>query len=218
MSKKVINGIFIVILFLVSICFGHGSLEVTGDLLPIETWITDINWNLHEDLLLTTDSSEFDINSDFNIYNPNDVNVTLTFPHSKQFVGNFSAELEDENHNASCYTGGAFTAITYRTLEPGLSQDSTSIFRMQFDSDGLIVLPNGNYSFWIYGEGNPDIISHLTNLTVIDGEIFIDYFITTIPTPPTTSPTLEININYLEIGISIIVFGCLLYIIKKKNG
>ncbi len=122
-----------------------------------------------------------------------------------------------ENHNASCYTGGAFTAITYRTLEPGLSQDTTEIFRMQFDTDGLIVLPNGNYSFWIYGDGNPDIVSHLTNLTVIDGEIFIDYFVTTIPTPPPTTPTQNIDIKYSVIGLSVIVFGCLLHIIKKKR-
>ncbi|MHA1586751.1 MAG: hypothetical protein ACTSUW_05370 [Candidatus Heimdallarchaeota archaeon] len=221
MYKKHILGLVIVSVLFMSINSENITNVNSNDLLPIEIWITYLSWYISDQTLPGENSSHFEFDMDFIIYNPNDENVTLTFPNLRQFYGNISIELENPNHNASLYHGGDFPAISERTLEPGVSEDSLPFLMLIFETPDLIDLPDGNYSFWILG-GSPFsewsvITSYHTNVTIDDGLIFIDYFVTILPTTPTTSPTLEINISYSVLYISSFIFIGVLHIIKKKR-
>ena len=221
MFKKSIYGVIIILLIFGNNNSGFGRTNAAYDLLPVETWITDLSWDVAAETLPCETCSHFGFEVDFNLYNPNDINVNLTFPYVRQFLGNMTIELEDPNHNASLHHGGDLCAISEIYIEPGVTQKSLAYLLLIFETPDLIELPDGNYSIWVYGGSqlfsfNSSIIfSHRTNVTIDNGEIFIDYFITTLPTP--TSPTIGINISYAVICISAFVFVGLLYITKKKE-
>jgi hypothetical protein len=222
MHKKSILGIALVSIVFLSLISGKITKVDTNDNLPIETWITNMTWGVYENQY-ESEISQFGFAFNFSIYNPNNESVTLYFSTSQQFDADFYAFLENSNHNVSRSMVFVLPVLTERTLEPGITQDSTG-FILNFDTENLTVLPNGDYIFWIYALDNPSIVSHWTSLTMIDGEPIIDFYITPTPTPPSTPPTIPItqtsptqstNIGFVLTGISTIVI--FLYLEKKRK-
>ena len=219
--KKILSGIFFSLLLFSSISKSQGSTIDTVELLPIETWITDLSWEKYESTYIIDNRSKFVFDIKFMIYNPNDVNITTVHPYQRQFYGNMTIELEDPNHNASLYHGGEFCAISERTFEPGYENDTLPYLLISFDTQNLDQFPDGNYSIWVYcGDqmaAYDTFYSYRTNFTVENGVVFIDYFITTIPTPPPTTPSFNIGISLSIISISAFGISSLIYAVLSKK-
>jgi len=176
--KRITAKLTVSVLVIALVIGTSNLISVEGkDLENCATALTDLTWSEYVDPLNASNTC-FDFEIEFQFFNPNVRDVTLSFPNIVQFVANMTVELENTSLVVYEEPQGSFPALTNRTFEQGVITDNVN-YTLTIESTGLIELPDGNYTIWVYDNRttntNPVVTYYKTLLTIVDGEITIDY-------------------------------------------
>ncbi|NHJ39259.1 MAG: hypothetical protein FK731_04440 [Asgard group archaeon] len=179
------------------------------DLVSLNTGIAKISWSKVDYVYLDETHSHFEFIIDFEISNPNKVEVTLSFPYAGcTFFGNMTISFRNRNYETydNTWIGGQ-CVVGYITFQPGITKENV-MYRLSIEKQGLLELPDGRYDTWIFVDCYESIVDYNhTLINVRNGIAEIDY------NPPTT----------ISIGISLHTFAiytslCLyLFILMSKK-
>jgi hypothetical protein len=176
--KRITAKLTVTVLIIAFVIGTSHFINVEGkDLDNCETALTDLTWNDYVDPS-NASNTIFDFDIEFQFLNPNAKDVTLNFPTSNTFVANMSIEFENTSLVAYEEPMGSFPVLTNLTFELGVTKDNVG-YNLTIEAPGLTVLPDGNYTIWVYDNRttniDPIVIYHKTLLTIVDGVATIDY-------------------------------------------
>lgn len=176
---KRITKKYLVILLVTTLVFVNSSLiSVEGkDLENCATVISDLTWDYYTDPVNSSNTA-FEFLIEYQFFNPNPKDVVLTFPNQTQFIANMTFEFEYVNLTAYEEPWTAIPAAANVTYEQGVVTYNTN-FTLIIEASGLVVLPDGNYSLWVYDDRvantNPVVIYYETLLVIDAGVPTINY-------------------------------------------
>lgn len=177
---KKIRGIIIGIVIL--LVFGNALFLTAKEEQPLTTGITKIVWEKVEYESLNQNYSNFEFTINYDILNPNEENVTLTYPGSAyEFKANVSAQFKDKQLTMYDYTSFVgYPAEREENITSGITSKSTS-YRIGINKKNITELPEGIYYFWIkaYNSDETEVKSNITTLIVKNGNPTIYYNIET---------------------------------------
>lgn len=176
---KKITARNIVVLLITILVVGNCSLiSVEGkDLDDCATGLSNLTWDYYTDPANSSNTC-FEFEIEYQFFNPNAKDVTLSFPNLLQFVANMTIEFENTSLVAYEQPWGTFPTLSNRTFEQGVTTDHVN-FTLVIEAHGLDTLPDGNYTIWVYDyrtiNTDPVVIHYKTLLVIDGGDATIDF-------------------------------------------
>ncbi len=142
----------------------------------IYTAITNISPTSFLGPELCENCTQFDFLLDYEILNPRIRKITLNFPYyNLHLLPNVTAVFEDANYTLAPDYPVGMPAFSQRTFDPGITRAKYN-YRIAILAQNLTALPNGEYSFLIYGYyWLPAVVFNETVMTISDEGTFIQY-------------------------------------------
>ena len=117
----------------------------------IYTAITNISPTSFLGPELCENCTQFDFLLDYEILNPRIRRITLAFPYyNLQLLPNVTAVFEDANYTLAHDFIVGLPMFSQRTFDPGITCKKTN-YRVAILAQNVTTLPNGEYTFVIYG-------------------------------------------------------------------
>ncbi|MBK5114952.1 MAG: hypothetical protein KGD59_11415 [Candidatus Heimdallarchaeota archaeon] len=175
--KRLLRGLCLIGILLVVFVQFKPVMGSPNNRRVIYTAITNISLTNITDIELCENCTHFDFLVEYEILNPRIRKLTLTFPClGRQLIPNISISFEDNNYTAVyADTFSCLRAISHRTFDPGITSAKTS-HRTAILDQNFTELPNGEYTFLIYGRGwSPSVVFNETVMTISDEGTHIQY-------------------------------------------
>ncbi len=182
-----------------------GTEETTRSL---STDITNISWSKLELVYLNENHSNFEFNIAFEISNPNNEEVTLSFPYAgSTFFGNSSISFDNRKYESYDHTWiGGLCWVGNETFQPGITKKNIKYW-VSVTEQGLLELPDGRYDIWVFAHCYEPLVEY--NHTIIrirNGIADIDY------NPPTT-----ISLGIKQMGVVLGINSCLILLVINSK-
>lgn len=142
----------------------------------IYTAITNISPTSFLGPELCENCTQFDFLLDYEILNPRIRKITLAFPYyNLHLLPNVTAVFEDANYTLAPDFIVGLPAFSQRTFDPGITSAKTN-YRIAILAQNLSTLPNGEYTFLIFGYyWLSSVVFNETVMTISDEGIFFQY-------------------------------------------
>ena len=178
---------------------------------PLNTAISNINWSKVDYLFLNENYTNFEFTIDYDIINPNEENVTLTFPTCGYSIfANMSAYFKDRKLEMYDYTSFCGLSVIYTECFSSGLTSKTVHYIIGIKKQGLTNLPDGTYYIWMECCNIDDsvVTANSTKLLIKEGNPIIIY--------DCNEPTIRLNLpfRYLILSKLFILFWNIF--LKKK--
>ena len=174
--KRMFRGLCLIGIFLLAIVNINPVRGSFNGRKVIYTAITNISPTSFLGPELCENCTQFDFLLDYEILNPRIRKITLALPYyNLHLLPNVTAVFEDANYTlAHDYIVG-LPMVSQRTFDPGITSKKT-VHRIGVLTPNLTALPNGEYTFLIYGyRWLSSVVFNETIMTISDEGTHILY-------------------------------------------
>ncbi|MBK5114949.1 MAG: hypothetical protein JJE41_15090 [Candidatus Heimdallarchaeota archaeon] len=142
----------------------------------LSTGITYLSWSETGGGYLNESHSHFEFYMDFEISNPNNEEIIVSFPTlGNDFYANMTVTFKRNNYDSYDHLSFiGLSAVWERNFTPGITKDNTT-FILSIKEQGLTNLPDGIYDIWIFSTSFVSFDYNHTELAINKGIPIIDY-------------------------------------------